>query len=472
MRWSQIQAQADVDSPAGDGDRILVLHVDDDPQHGDLVATYLEQIDENITVDTETDPQSGLERLQTESVDCVVSDFQMPEMNGIEFLKHVREEYPNLPFILFTGKGSEEIASEAINAGVTSYLQKSGTDTYELLANRVRNAVGHHRSKRLARVTEDRLFGLYEQADGFYVLDEEWTITYWNQRIAQRTGRSAEEVLGESYWEVFPEATEIETEERFRHAMETRTPVRFEVRYEPAEYWTEVRAFPIDEGLFVHSRNITDLRERERQIEHRNQILESFANTVSHDLRNPLSIAEGRLELAQETGDFEHLDEVTKAHNRMRNLIDDLLSIARGEDLEFEEVSLRESARDAWSTVSTEGMEFVVESDAHFDAHTSQLRRLFENLFWNAIEHGEADTVRVGTLDADGIYVEDDGQGIGPADQEDIFESGYSTTENGPGYGLHIVKNIVEIHDWEISVTGGAEGGARFEIREVQIRDR
>jgi len=269
MRWSQIQAQADVDSPAGDGDRILVLHVDDDPQHGDLVATYLEQIDENITVDTETDPQSGLERLQTESVDCVVSDFQMPEMNGIEFLKHVREEYPNLPFILFTGKGSEEIASEAINAGVTSYLQKSGTDTYELLANRVRNAVGHHRSKRLARVTEDRLFGLYEQADGFYVLDEEWTITYWNQRIAQRTGRSAEEVLGESYWEVFPEAIEQAFYNEYREVMATQEPSHFEEYFPPLETWFSVSAYPSEDGLSVYFRDVTERRRREQRLHDR-----------------------------------------------------------------------------------------------------------------------------------------------------------------------------------------------------------
>jgi PAS domain S-box-containing protein len=470
MRRGQLARTGGVGTATGDHDGISVLHVDDDAQFGDLVATYLEQIDDAISVSTETDPAAVLDVLQHDPVDCVVSDYQMPGMDGIELLEAVRAAYPNLPFVLFTGKGSEAVASEAIDAGVTTYLQKNGTETYEILANRIQNAVCHHRSRRLARVTEDRLFGLYEQADGVYTLDEDWRITYWNQRIAERTGRPAAAVLGESYWEVFPGATDVETEERFRHAVETQTPVRFEVRYDPGGYWAEVRAFPIDEGLFVHSRDISDLKEREQEVEHRNQILESFASTVSHDLRNPLSVAEGNLELAQETGDFEHLDEVANAHNRMRNLIDDLLRIARGDDLALESTSLREGATRAWDTVSTEDVDLVVESDAHFEAHPSQLRRLFENLFWNAREHGGADAVRVGALD-DGFYVEDDGRGIPAADREAVFEPGVSSADDGPGYGLHIVRTIADIHDWDVCVTESSDGGARFEVRGVSLGD-
>jgi DNA-binding NarL/FixJ family response regulator len=211
MRRGQLARTGGVGTATGDHDGISVLHVDDDAQFGDLVATYLEQIDDAISVSTETDPAAVLDVLQHDPVDCVVSDYQMPGMDGIELLEAVRAAYPNLPFVLFTGKGSEAVASEAIDAGVTTYLQKNGTETYEILANRIQNAVCHHRSRRLARVTEDRLFGLYEQADGVYTLDEDWRITYWNQRIAERTGRPAAAVLGESYWEVFPGATDVET---------------------------------------------------------------------------------------------------------------------------------------------------------------------------------------------------------------------------------------------------------------------
>ena len=275
---------------------ILVLHVDDEPQLADMVGSYLEQIDDDLSIIAESDARSGLAQLDDNAIDCIISDYQMPGMDGIEFLQAVRSEYPNLPFILFTGEGSEDVASKAINAGVTSYLQKNGTDTYELLAQQVQNAVGHHRSQRLAKITQDRLFDLYEQADGFYVLDEDWRITYWNQQVADRTGRAPEEVLGQIYWDVFPEATEIATEDCFRTAMDTGDPQRFEVWYDPGEYWADVRVYPLDDGLFVHSRDISEIKEREQELERRNHILESFANTVSHDLRNPLSVAEGQLQ--------------------------------------------------------------------------------------------------------------------------------------------------------------------------------
>ena len=105
-----------------------VLHVDDEPNILDLTATFLEREGENIAVETATSATEGLDRL-TEGdfesgvpFDCIVSDYDMPGMNGLEFLEAVREEHPDLPFILFTGEGSEEIASEAITAGVSDYL--------------------------------------------------------------------------------------------------------------------------------------------------------------------------------------------------------------------------------------------------------------------------------------------------------------------------------------------------------------
>ncbi|MEF8778349.1 MAG: response regulator, partial [Natronomonas sp.] len=132
-------------------DRIRVLHVDDEPGFTDLAATYLERKDERITVRTETNAEDGLETLSEHDFDCIVSDFDMPGQNGIEFLETVRDASPDIPFILYTGKGSEEVASEAIRAGVTDYLQKGhGTDQYTLLANRIQNAVEQVRANQQA----------------------------------------------------------------------------------------------------------------------------------------------------------------------------------------------------------------------------------------------------------------------------------------------------------------------------------
>ncbi|UIP01381.1 GAF domain-containing protein (plasmid) [Halobaculum sp. CBA1158] len=130
---------------------IRVLHVDDEAEFAELAATYLERYDEDIAVETASSAEEGLDRIETERFDCVISDYDMPGTNGIEFLRAVRDDRPDLPFVLYTGKGSEEVASEAIAAGASDYLQKdTGTEQYELLANRVRNTVDRHRADRRA----------------------------------------------------------------------------------------------------------------------------------------------------------------------------------------------------------------------------------------------------------------------------------------------------------------------------------
>ena len=100
-------------------------------------------------------------------------------------------------------------------------------------------------------------------------------------------------------------------------------------------------------------------------------------------------------------------------------------------------------------------------------ADATRLRQLLENLFRNSVDHGGEDvTITVGTL-ADGFYVADDGPGIPEAERDQVFESGYSTNRDGTGFGLAIVEEIAAGHGWEITVTEGVEGGARFEVTGV-----
>ncbi|QAU14527.1 PAS domain S-box protein (plasmid) [Halorubrum sp. BOL3-1] len=124
---------------------ISVLHVDDEPDVADVSAELLKRADERISVQTATSADAGLKHLTESEIDCIVSDYQMPGMDGMEFLETVREEHPNLPFIMYTGRGSEEVSSRAIRSGVTDYLQKeTGTDDFTLLANRIVNGVESH----------------------------------------------------------------------------------------------------------------------------------------------------------------------------------------------------------------------------------------------------------------------------------------------------------------------------------------
>ncbi|SNZ11687.1 PAS domain S-box-containing protein [Natronoarchaeum philippinense] len=199
-----------------------------------------------------------------------------------------------------------------------------------------------------------------------------------------------------------------------------------------------------------------------------NQRLEQFASVVSHDIRNPLTVAMGHLDAAQERTDDEQLDEVERSLRRIDNLIDDLLTLARqGESVgETETVAPDAVARDAWETVDTPEAAIEVSDPPTVQADESRLRQLFENLFRNAVEHGPDDvTVRVGGLDARrGFYVEDDGPGIPEGEREQVFEQGHTTAPDGTGFGLAIVEQVVDAHDWTITLGESEAGGARFEI--------
>ena len=179
--------------------RIRVLHVDDEADFTELTATYLEREDDRFTVETATSATEGLEVIADDDVDCVVSDYDMPGRNGIEFLDSIRDHSPDLPFILFTGKGSEEVASDAISAGVTDYLQKErGTDQYAILANRIKNAVEGRR----ARIQRERQLDAIETAqEGISILDANGEFIFVNEAYADLYGYEREEMIGE-HWKL------------------------------------------------------------------------------------------------------------------------------------------------------------------------------------------------------------------------------------------------------------------------------
>jgi signal transduction histidine kinase len=263
-------------------------------------------------------------------------------------------------------------------------------------------------------------------------------------------------------------------------------------------------------------------RKQEAELRAQNSRLDEFASVVSHDLRNPLNVATGRLDLVRETCTCEetreHLDAVATSHARMEELIEDLLTLARqGRGVgETERVDVGALARECWGVVGEGTLEVV--DEVRVEADRSRLRELLENLIRNSVEHsatsnrtksgdgvehgstssqsktddpvehgsraddgaedaGSGPRIRLGALggsgehehegddDVRGFFVEDDGPGIPPAEREQVFEHGYSTNHDGTGFGLSIVRAVADAHGWEVRITEGTDGGARFEFR-------
>jgi len=620
---------------------VRVLHVDDDAAFLELTAEFLERESDVIVPTPAPDVDEGLDALARDPFDCVVSDYDMPGPDGIEFLERVRERYPDLPFVLFTGKGSEEIASEAISAGVTDYLQKGGgRERFSLLANRVEKAVERYRSERALEehnrrletlisnlpgivyrcanapgwpmsyvageceelvgypadaiergevswgedilhpddreeawetvqtaIEDDEPFELtYRVVDadgdvrwvwergravtgsgehwptagdgsgataargdstsleGFitditdrrererelheqreftetvmnafddivYVFDAEGNYIRWNDRATEVSGYTEAELaelgpadfvadehvdrIADSIEEIF-ETGRSAVEGDLVMADGTRVPYEFRGRAltdDEGEPW----------GFCGIARDISERRRRERELEARNERLDEFASIVSHDLRNPLNVAQGHLEQVRGECDSEHLDPVADAHGRMEALIEELLTLGReGEAVtDPDTVELAVVVEQGWRHVDTPNASLVVETERTIRADRARLQRLVENLVRNAVEHGRDPdgrdddapedpphlTVTVGDLpDGSGFYVADDGVGIPPEERERVLGP-ESTTDDGTGFGLAIVQRLATAHDWTLALTESAAGGTRIEIRGVE----
>jgi PAS domain S-box-containing protein len=223
--------------------------------------------------------------------------------------------------------------------------------------------------------------------------------------------------------------------------------------------------------LWVY-RDTTEREAHERRLQRERDRLDEFASVVSHDLRNPLQVATASLDLAREEHDSEHHDRAAAALDRMARLIDDLLTLAReGDDVsETEPVSIDGVVRESWGHVAVGDASLVVETDRTVVADRSRLEQLLENLVRNAVEHGSADgdpvTVTVDDL-PDGFSVADDGPGLPDGETEVVFDAGYTTSDDGTGFGLSIVERVAAAHGWSVRATESESGGARFEVTGV-----
>ncbi|SMP11903.1 ATP-binding protein [Halobellus salinus] len=237
-------------------------------------------------------------------------------------------------------------------------------------------------------------------------------------------------------------------------------------------------------GTQLLMREVTAREERKSELALQNEQLNRFASVVSHDLRNPLGVIIGRVRLLDgTTNDQDDIDAIERSAVRMENIMTDLLELSRaGQSIdETEPVSLASVAADSWDKIQQNGTELdmQVPESVTVEADRDRLMHIFENLFRNAKEHNEPPlTIRTGVIPSEtankddksfiSFFIEDNGDGVPADDCDEIFDHGYTTNPDGTGFGLSIVEEVVDAHGWSISVSDSDDGGARFEITDIE----
>ncbi|WP_415378768.1 ATP-binding protein [Halosimplex sp. TS25] len=453
------------------------------------VAESWRESGEGLVVESATPPVDVDATLADGRFDAVVCDSD-DSFDGPGVVEAVREYSASLPVIVLAGGDSFPLAT-ATELGVETYLQADADADRVATLERLRPAIERRREQRRESTMLDSL--LENVPLSIYIKDRQSRHVRLSDGALGLNGppylespdgkrhHSPEDIVGKTDFDLYPPTLSEGAVADDRHVVETGESI--EDRIERAygddleeTYVTTAKAPWRDEhgnvlGVVGVTRDVTDRKKYEKQLERQNERLERFASVISHDLRNPLEVALGRLEFARADGDEAHFDAVERSLYRIDDLVEDVLTLAReGETVsDPEPTDLAPVARDAWKVVETVDASLDIQTDATLLADGGRLQQLLENVFRNSIEHGGPDVaVTVGDLGVrQGFFVADDGPGVPEGDRDSVFDPGYSTSEDGTGLGLSIVRTIAEAHGWEVDVTEGDAGGARFEFGEV-----
>jgi len=379
-----------------------------------------------------------------------------------------------IPAVLYADDVAPSVVSAFLDADATDYVHRVGPASERALAERVGDAVA---TAGLAE-SHDRLERAVDQADvGITIADaraDDHPLSYVNEGFARLTGYPVEDAVGRNCRFLQGADTDPSTVAALREAIANGESASVDVlnyRADGEPFWNHLDISPVfDDGELTHyfgfQRDVTERKRLAGELREQNERLEAFASTLSHDLRNPLAVARANLEDVD--GD---VTAVEAALDRMDALIEDVLALARGGDevTDPEPVSLPGVATYAWSMVETGDLDLSVPDRVVVHADRDRLAALLENCFRNAVEHATgATTVTVRATD-DGFVVADDGPGIPPERRADALDRGYTTDDDGTGFGLAIVAAIADAHDWTVAVAESDDGGTAIVLSDVDV---
>ncbi|MCX7984860.1 MAG: response regulator [Bacteroidetes bacterium] len=240
-----------------------ILILEDDPAGIRLITRKLEIARGDFIIHSTRTRAQFIEALKTQSYDCIIIDYTLPDIDGLQALRIAQELAPTTPAIIFTGSVGEEKAIECMKAGAYDYILK--TNSSRLIAA-VLSALEYKRlrleklrAEEELRRTHQQLIDILERiSDGFLALDADWKVTYINKRGAQLLGKDADEFFGKVFWDIFPDSIGQPFYEEFVRALNEQKRLYLEEWYAPWRKWFETRIYPSPDGLSVFFRDVTD----------------------------------------------------------------------------------------------------------------------------------------------------------------------------------------------------------------------
>jgi signal transduction histidine kinase len=464
-------------------ERILV--VDDSAEVRDFLANTVLKL-EGYTVDTARDGKEGLEATLADPPDLVISDQAMPKLTGLAMIREIRQAGLRTPIILMTAEGSEEIASQALRAGVSFYFIKpfDPIELQEAVSSILRPAPSAEAVAAAALAeAEHGLTGeqaiqiLRSMQDAVIAVDGDGRIFFCNPAAAHLLpGAGSDSPIGKTISQVATNRTLIDLFET-----KGRLPDEVDLQLDDGSTFTVSANMIPRVGRVAALHNTTALHEINRK-------KSEFTLTVAHDLRSPLTAILSYIELIERAGNLNEQQatftrELREGVSRITNLINDLLELSRieaGMDVHNEPVQLQQVAENVIDALR--GRAELKHQRLHrafarrhlrVMANPVRLRQVFANLIDNAIKYTpDSGEIKV-TLTAEGgqvmCSISDTGIGVPVEAQAHIFDKFYRAENiagsyDGTGLGLSIVKSIVESYDGRIWVDSAPGKGSTFTV--------
>lgn len=455
-------------------DSITVLVVDDSDFFVSMLADKL-TTEYNITTKMATNAADALAELRDGDVDCIVSDYEMPETSGLELYEMVDAD---VPFVLLTAQGDESTASRAISIGVDDYLLKGAVmeKSLDLLVNRIQNVIEQRRTQRKYEQLIDNT------PDGIAQLSLDGEILAANEAVATEFGVAQSDLVGRQLSEFLPEDLAAGRLEECKRALTTDNAVTFQDSLGVRHFHNI--AVPLstvgNESVQLVSREITHQKHNERKLEQKNESLAMINRIVRHDINNDLQLLVSWSEQLEDHVDeagMTFLERIQSTSDHMAELTatarDFVQSLDSEDDPDLEPVALRsvleteiEKKRASYADAA-----IVAEDIPQVTVRANELlSSVFGNLLSNAVRHNGADNpeVRVGVEETNTdvrVRIEDNGPGIPDGRKQDIFGKGKTDADSpGTGLGLFLVSTLVDQYDGRIWAEDGDPDGAAFVV--------